>query len=479
MTEEIKVSVIIPFYNSEKYAEELMDCLLNQTLDGCEFIFVDNASTDSGARIIERCAESDSRVRLLTEKTPGAGIARNRGLDSANGKYIMFFDSDDLCDSTMLERLFNRMEESNADMGVCSAMKTDYLFGGTDKLSSFSQGEDISSDGVYTFRDFSNVFTAFDVSPQNKMYRTDFVRENNLRFSSTRSANDLFFTEAARLSAGKIVFIREDLVTIRRNYDTSSLSTSRKKSSEDIVTVLKELYDFLVKKELDKELGESFIAFACRHIKYGSQQGENKNFSDSVRQWFGEEPWLSVTKEEFYDKMNFCFLHSELMKEKLSSQIEREESEDKRSALENRLETVKQKEKTISDFIDYFFGGDTELIEVCEARLIRKEYIGAYIKAAERAEKLSASREKNRAQSEKINKLREKNSKYLERTEELREKCASLKEKNNSLREKNNSLREKNEALKEKNKAITDSFAYKAGRFITFIPRKIKQLFRK
>lgn len=90
-----KVSVIIPVYNVEKYLRECLDSVIGQTLREIEIICVDDGSTDSSLDILKEYAAKDERITLLTQKNSGAGKARNKGLDAAQGKFVAFMDPDD------------------------------------------------------------------------------------------------------------------------------------------------------------------------------------------------------------------------------------------------------------------------------------------------------------------------------------------------------------------------------------------------
>lgn len=91
----IKVSVIIPVYNVEKYLEECLDSIINQTLKEIEIICIDDGSTDSSLNVLENYKKKDKRIIVLQQQNLGAGAARNKGLDLARGKYLSFLDADD------------------------------------------------------------------------------------------------------------------------------------------------------------------------------------------------------------------------------------------------------------------------------------------------------------------------------------------------------------------------------------------------
>ena len=92
---DIKVSVIIPVYNVEKYLRRCLESVASQTLKEIEVICVDDGSTDSSFDIISEFSEKDPRFTAVRRQNGGAGAARNAGLDRARGKYLSFLDSDD------------------------------------------------------------------------------------------------------------------------------------------------------------------------------------------------------------------------------------------------------------------------------------------------------------------------------------------------------------------------------------------------
>lgn len=116
------VSVIIPVFNAEKYIKRALSSLVSQTYENIEIICVNDGSTDHSANILERMAESDNRVKVITQVNSGPAKARNTGLDIARGKYISFVDSDDFVDKEMYATLVNIAETQSADIIV---------FGGT------------------------------------------------------------------------------------------------------------------------------------------------------------------------------------------------------------------------------------------------------------------------------------------------------------------------------------------------------------
>lgn len=111
------VSVIIPAYNVEKYIGECLESVRNQTYQNLEIIFVDNNSSDSTLEIAERYALKDSRIRILSEPVIGISEARNRGIDSAYGEWVLWVDADDYVIPEAVETLLERAYKDN--VSVC------------------------------------------------------------------------------------------------------------------------------------------------------------------------------------------------------------------------------------------------------------------------------------------------------------------------------------------------------------------------
>jgi len=100
-----EVSIITPIFNGEKYLKEITECILNQTFEDFEWILIDDCSTDSTRSRIDELSKSDNRVKsVLLDQNSGPIIARNKGMDAAQGRYIAFIDADDLWVKDKLEK---------------------------------------------------------------------------------------------------------------------------------------------------------------------------------------------------------------------------------------------------------------------------------------------------------------------------------------------------------------------------------------
>ena len=123
MNENPLISVIIPVYNVEQYVECCLRSVMVQTYKNLEIIVVDDGSTDNSGRICDKIAKEDNRIRLVHQHNKGVSVARNIGMELAQGSYIGFVDPDDFICSDMYEYLFRIMMENKADISICSYKK--------------------------------------------------------------------------------------------------------------------------------------------------------------------------------------------------------------------------------------------------------------------------------------------------------------------------------------------------------------------
>lgn len=111
-----KISVIVPVYNVENYLNRCLDSILSQTFSDFELILIDDGSPDNCSVICDEYAAKDSRIRVIHKINGGVSVARNTGLDVAEGNYITFCDSDDYWAADMLQTLLSAAEENHADI---------------------------------------------------------------------------------------------------------------------------------------------------------------------------------------------------------------------------------------------------------------------------------------------------------------------------------------------------------------------------
>lgn len=120
MSNEARVSVILPVYNGEQFVGRAMESVLDQTNEGLELIVVDDGSSDSSLDVVQSCA--DDRLKVFTKENGGPGSARNFGIQHCSGKYVAFIDQDDIWYPTKLEKQVAVLEKTNCDLVHCDGV---------------------------------------------------------------------------------------------------------------------------------------------------------------------------------------------------------------------------------------------------------------------------------------------------------------------------------------------------------------------
>ena len=116
-----KISIIMPIFNSEKYIEECLSSLLKQTFKNFEIICINDGSIDNTLKILKEFEKTDERIHVFTQENTGPGIARNNGINKTKGEYLIFLDSDDIFEDTMLEELYSKIKGNDNDIVICNS----------------------------------------------------------------------------------------------------------------------------------------------------------------------------------------------------------------------------------------------------------------------------------------------------------------------------------------------------------------------
>lgn len=118
----VKVSVIVPVYNVEKYLEKCLDSLINQSLKDIEIIVVNDGSPDNSQEIINKYIKKHKNIKSFIKENGGLSDTRNYGIKQASGEYLSFVDSDDYIDKTMLEKMYKKAKKDDLDIVVCNSV---------------------------------------------------------------------------------------------------------------------------------------------------------------------------------------------------------------------------------------------------------------------------------------------------------------------------------------------------------------------
>lgn len=189
------ISVIVPIYKTPDYLPACIESVFAQTLDGWELILVDDGSPDECGFIADRYAAeyagstADKRLNtiiVLHRDNGGLSSARNAGLDAASGRYVMFLDSDDFLERDFLERTVAAAQRGNLDMVVTPTRNV---------TAEGAFAEDLPKDEYWRSFDGEKYLIRYNVTP--RIYRTEFLKDNDLRFSEGELMEDVVFCLAA------------------------------------------------------------------------------------------------------------------------------------------------------------------------------------------------------------------------------------------------------------------------------------------
>lgn len=220
-----KISVIVPFYNVEKYVDRCMNSLINQSigLENLELILVDDASTDDTVRILKRYEEKypDQVLLILCDENGRQGTARNIGLQYATAPYIGFVDSDDWIELDMYEKMYDKMVRYDCDIVYCQSVRDN----GENTVFEKSVGKEdallvINNDNQ---REEFLVSNVMGVGVCNKLYKREMIMDNAIFFPEKLAYEDLFFEAMLYLYAKKVYILQECLYHYFINWNSTVL----------------------------------------------------------------------------------------------------------------------------------------------------------------------------------------------------------------------------------------------------------------
>lgn len=270
----VKVSVILPIYNQEKYLAKALDSLQNQTLKDAEFICVNDGSKDGSLKILKDYAAKDDRIKIINQENQGCGSARNNGLKIAKGEYIAFLDPDDWLEADALESLYKKSKVQNCDMLVFNFNKvgeSGEMLGRFNLKTKLQRFYDIKEDENFHWRDIKpRALGGMHPAAWNKFYKRDLIKEHGLHFAKSNLAEDNVFVFGATLNAKRIGYSDKCLY----NYVMHENSAIRSKSDKNfcIFRSIDSVKKLLNKMGLMEELKNEYDGYILRFISYHIKQ---------------------------------------------------------------------------------------------------------------------------------------------------------------------------------------------------------------
>lgn len=295
------LSVIIPIYNAEKYLQDTLESIINQSVFGdLEVILINDGSTDNSMRICNQFANLYANIKIIVQNNKGVSVARNSGLNSASGKYVTFLDADDLIDSDLYENELKLIQNCNADIAIVDFKKV-HLDGRVVKYRTSYYKEWDTDNAIKDF--YSGIIG-------NQVVEKIFLKEtiNNVRFlPQYKIGEDMYFMYQAILNAKKIVM---DTRICGYHYMVRESSAMTDGFNEKYFDSVKLSYLMVQESENDKEISEyakaHLIHETCKALEYTYRnQAEKKYERDVVKMRKDLKKYSFIRAKKYLVKKQF------------------------------------------------------------------------------------------------------------------------------------------------------------------------------
>ena len=280
----IKISVIVPVYNMEKYVKECLDSILSQTLKEIEIICVNDGSTDSSYTILLEYQQKHQNIIVLHQENQGAAVAQNKGMESARGKYICFMGPDDYyAQDAALEQLFVNAEENH--VSVC----------GGDFVSIWPDGRKkkpkkwFDRNQLVTFKEYGNYYCY-----TSYIFKLEMLKRYNITFPPYRRYQDPPFMMTVMLHAQEFYAINELIYAYRVGHKKEQMSLPR---VLDVLNGIRDCFkmakEYNLTKAYEEQLNHKLTDYLSIIYPYARQdKKEIWTLIDEINQinmeWMGE-----------------------------------------------------------------------------------------------------------------------------------------------------------------------------------------------
>ncbi len=238
MKNNIEISVIIPVYNMESFLTKCLVSLLTQTFRNFEIICINDGSTDNSLNILNSFSNMDDRINIINQKNQGVSIARNIGISKAKGDYVIFVDSDDFLEKTMIEELYKKIISINGDIVFC-----DYMLYTEQQQFSNNLRREFLQHTEFCWKTFKNdlnpiLINMSTVVPWGKIIRKDLLLNHKFFFPENMLFEDNYVGIMTFLYAEKIAVVNKPLYYYRIDNPKSLSGKSGKyRSTLDLIKI--------------------------------------------------------------------------------------------------------------------------------------------------------------------------------------------------------------------------------------------------
>lgn len=277
-----KVSIIIPVYNAENYLYNTINSVINQTYIDIEIILIDDNSKDNSWLICKKFAKKDSRIKILkNRKNKGVSYSRNKGLNIATGKYIVFVDSDDTVDKNYIFELVNANKEDFYDIIVAN-FKNVFIENNKQNKSIVKYNEISTNSLSGKFFDDYYYIKSVLTPPWGKLFKRKIIEENNIKFPIEISSGEdyifnmqyyMFVKQYKYIDMYLYNYFHRDIKSLSKQFTVNNFKNQIK-----IVKKEKEFFKLCNIKNSKKMLGDCLVWRCMEYmvLKESSSYSESK-----------------------------------------------------------------------------------------------------------------------------------------------------------------------------------------------------------
>ncbi len=243
MIEKPFVSIIVPCYNAEKFLEQCVNSVLSQMYENWECILINDGSKDQTLDLIRKFESKDERIRVFTQENRGLSATRNKGIDYAKGEFLFFLDSDDTLSKDAINVLISSFQNNDIIIGITVASTFS-----DDQIKKVSQLQH-PKEGAIEFRNNSfeilrrTMESGLTPVAQNRLYRKNFIDNNNLRFKSGILHEDELWFFEIMLFARNVKFINHETYFYRIDNQDSITKNVGDRNLESYIRVMEEIVE--------------------------------------------------------------------------------------------------------------------------------------------------------------------------------------------------------------------------------------------
>jgi glycosyltransferase involved in cell wall biosynthesis len=271
--DEISVSVVVPAFNMERFIEQCLRSLFEQTVDRLEVIVVDDGSTDRTREVVESLIPPEGKsLRLISKPNGGLSSARNAGMRAAQGRWIGFVDADDWVASTMYSSLTLEAEGAGAEIAIARNVRVNPTLGTEEPpLDIVRWNEFIASHGRRVYPSSCPDLFTLDMSACLKVYRRAFLEKIGFEFVDGVIFED-FIAQFQSLFRTSVVVIVDEALYFYRVGHQGQITGRKDHKVLDILLVLNMIVDELWNHSASSELWANFICFQGWNMLWLSAQ---------------------------------------------------------------------------------------------------------------------------------------------------------------------------------------------------------------